>query len=310
MARSKDQLKEYATELAKEKGLSESQTQIAVAVMTGDLDALKDVPIADVVAAVVPVADQAIGRRADHSRAMNEAQQIKTRAEADYARNKEWHDKALPAHQQALADAAALKKKLDAYETEYGSLDSTVDIGGGQTVTATGKVVKTEDLEKLRSEVQSATEDKMAKQFVAFEVEKSRLQRLHWQRFKEPLDTEELLALVGKHSSDPVNPRQISLTDAHNELYGEKIQQLDTDARAAEIKAAETRGEEKGRKAAAASMSRSGAAIPEESGALFAHLAAERKAGDKPLDQLSDDEAAAAFDKDFNEALASSPATT
>jgi hypothetical protein len=304
MARTKDQLEQYAKGIAQEIKLSDAHTKIAVAVITRDKESLKDTPVDEIVEAMAPFSDLAVGRQADYSRAMNETKQQHDAAIALYNKNKAWRDQAYPQFQAASAKADALEKKIAKYEADYGPLDETVDLGDGKTMTGSGKVVKTEDIERLRGEIGTQTKDEMAKQFLAFEVERDALQQQHWKRFKEPLSTAELLEVVAKHRNDPIAPREISLTDAHNELYGEKMREQDSAAHQAEIAAAEKRGEEKQRRASAATMGRSGAAISEESGAVFAHIAKQQKAGDKPVDVISDAEAARLFDEDFDDALA------
>jgi len=301
MARSKDELKAYAAALAKEKGLPDNLAQIGIAVMTGDKEALKDVPLDDLIAAVGPLADLAVGRQADYSRAMGEVKQQHKAAEDAYKGNLKWKTDARAEFDKAVADRAAALGKIAAYEEEYGSLDETVDIGKGKSVTATGDVVKTADLKALREEVR----DQMASEFLQFQIEEGNLVEQHFARFKQPLNKAKLIEVVGKHAADPINPRNISLTDAYNELYGEKITQLDTEARAAELKAAKDEGRNEGRKegraAAMSTIGRSGAAVSEDSGAVFARIDAERKAGDKPVADLSDDELAAAFVADMEQ---------
>jgi len=300
MARKVDELKQYAEELAKEKGLTEPQIKIAVAFMTGDTEALKDVPLADVIAAVTPVADQAVGRRADHSRAMGEAQKAQKLAKQAYDDNQAWRGTAKADYDKALAERDAVLVNLKKYEDEFGPLDETVNIGGGKTVTATGDVVRTKDIEALRAEIETKTTQKLAGQFMQFQLEEGQLATQHFARFKEPLNKARLIEIMAEHSAaDPQHP--ISLTQAYNEEYGTKVTELDTAARAAEITAAENRGVEKGRKAAAAAMGRSGAAVP-ETGIVFDRIEAERKAGDKKvIDAHSDDENAALFAQDLEQ---------
>lgn len=301
MARTKDELKQYAADLAKEKGLPDNLAKIGIAVMTGDKEALKDVPLDDLIAAVGPMADLAVGRGADYQRAMTETTAAQRKARTAYDENIAWKNKALPEFTQATADLQAARDRLAVYEKEFGPLDETVDIGGGKTVTATGKVVKTEDLDKLRTEVAAETEKRLAGQFMQFQFEEGNLTEQHFKRFKEPMNKAKLIEIMAKHAADPENPRAISLTDAYNELYGEQVTKQDADARAAEIKAAEERGIAKGRTAAAAALGRSGAAVP-ESGMVFDRINAERKAGDKPvIDEQSDDDLAAAFAADLEQ---------
>ncbi len=305
MARSKDELKQYAADLAKEKGLPDNLATIGIAVMTGDKAALEGISIDDVIAAVGPMTDLAVGRQADYSRAMGEATSEKKKARTAYDENIAWKNKALPEFTQATADLKAAREHLAAYEKEYGSLDETVDIGGGKTVTASGKVVKTEDLDALRKEVKAETTRELAGQFMQFQYEEGQLGESHFARFKQPMNKAKLIEVMSnyanEHANDPANsnvPRVLSLTDAYNQVYGEQVTKLDVDARAAEIKAAEERGIAKGRTAA---MGRSGAAVSEDSGAVFARIDAERKAGDKGVQDITDDEAAAAFNQDFEQ---------
>jgi len=301
MARKVDELKQYAEELAKEKGLTEPQIKIAVAFMTGDTEALKDVPLADVIAAVTPVADQAVGRRADHSRAMGEAQKAQKLAKQAYDDNQAWRGTAKADYDKALAERDAVLVNLKKYEDEFGPLDETVNIGGGKTVTATGDVVRTKDVEALRKTIKDETRAELAGQFMQFQFEEGQLATQHFARFKEPLNKARLIEIMGQHAVDNPKAAPLSLTQAYEVEYGEKVTKLDTDARAAEIRAAEDRGIEKGRKAAATAMGRSGAAVP-ETGIVFDRIEAERKAGDKKvIDAHSDDENAALFAQDLEQ---------
>lgn len=296
-----DELKQYAEELAKEKGLTEPQIKIAVAFMSGDTEALKDVPIADVIAAVTPVADQAVGRRADHSRAMGEAQKAQLAAKKAYDDNQAWRGTAKADYDKALADRDLAMINLKKYEEEFGALDGTVDIGGGKTVTATGDVVRTKDLDALRAQIEQQTEQKLAGQFMQFQFEEGSLNTAHYARFKEPLNKARLIEVMAQHSADNPKAAPISLTQAYQLEYGDKVTELDTNARAAELKAAEDRGVAKGRAAAAAMLGHSGATVP-ESGMVFDRINTERKAGDKPvIDPHSDEENAALFAQDLEQ---------
>lgn len=301
MARKPDELKQYVEDLAKEKGLTDTQTKIGIAFMTGDREALKDVSIEDLRAAVVPIADLAVGRRADHSRAMNAAQQAHTKAVVDYEANQTWRKDAKAEYDKALADRTALQSKVAKYESEYGALDETVDIGGGNTVTQTGDIVRTKDIEALRAQIETQTTQKLAGQFMQFQLEEGNLSTAHFARFKEPLNKARLIEVMAEHNANNPKAQPISLTQAYQLEYGDKVVEMDTAARAAELKAAEDRGVAKGRTAAAAALGRSGAAVP-EIGIVFDRINTERKAGDKPVvDAHSDEEGAALFAQDLEQ---------
>lgn len=301
MARKADELKQYVEDLAKEKGLPDTQTKIAIAFMTGDQEALKDVSIEDLRAAVVPITDLAVGRRADHSRAMNAAQQVHNKAVADYEANQTWRTTAKAEFDKAVSDRTAALAKVAKYEQEFGPLDGTVDIGGGDTVTATGDIVRTKDIVALRAEIEAQTTQKLAGQFMQFQLEEGTLSTAHFARFKEPLNKARLIEVMAEHNAANPKAQPISLTQAYQIEYGDKITELDTAARAAEIKAAEDRGIAKGRTAAAAMLGRSGAAVL-ETGIVFDNISAQRKAGDKPVvAEHSDEENAALFAQDLEQ---------
>lgn len=304
MARAKDELKQLVLDLCKEKNFTPEMTEAAVGVVMGDAKYAEIAPV------ITPLIDLAVGRHADYSKLSDAARAEMMKARQIYAQNEAWRQQeAIPAVKRAQEQAAALQAKIAKFQERYGDLEDVEDIGGGRAMTASGKVVSMETVEKLKEEAVQLAKGAMAKEFVDFERDRSRLQVQHAKLFKgEILDTGLLLDTIGKAAAEG-NPN-MSLEQAYHELYGPKIQEINQAAHDAEIKAAEQRGEQRGRAAAAGVMTRSGAAIPESTGEFWSQMSAAEKQGDKPATQLSEAERAAAFGADLSAALAANEQST
>lgn len=304
MARAKDELKQLVLDLCKEKNFSPEMTEVAVGVITGDAK------YAEIAPAVAPLIDLAVGRHADYSRLSDAAKTEMLKARQIYAQNEAWRQQeAIPAVKRAQEQAAALQAKIAKFQERYGDLEDVEDIGGGRGMTASGKVVSMEMVEKLKEEAVQSAKSVMAKEFADYERDRNKVIMEHAKLFKGEIpDVNLLLDTIGEAAAEG-NPN-MGLLDAYNKVYGPKIAEINQAAHDAEIKAAEQRGEQRGRAAAAGVMTRSGAAIPENTGEFWSHMSTIEKQGDKPAAQLSEAERAAAFGADLSAALAANEQST
>lgn len=285
MAFTKEQREKYLRDIGAERKLSAEVIDRTIKILDADTDEAK--ALAEV------IIDLPLSRHSEFSSAMDKARNAEQASLALYADNKRWREReAAPQLIKAQQDADALRKTVAAFEERFGPLDDVQDLGKGQSMTATGQVVKTSDIERIKTDAVALARAQMAKEFLAFRTEENTLQLKHAKLFGgEMLDTTALLGVVAKHAQDALNPQQISLTEAHNELYGAKITELEQHAREAEIKAAEKRGEDKGRAAVAASIERTGAAVP-ESGGFWDRMQQLEKENSKGQPTSSDSESA------------------
>jgi hypothetical protein len=293
MARKPDELKTYIEGICKDKNFTPEQTQLALAVSTGEVDQLTKEQLTQV---IIPLIDLTVGRHGDWSREMDAARTAKQGADDDRAKLKAWRDKEIvPLVEQTKSERDKALAKVAKFEAQFGPIDDAEDLGDGTTRTAKGAIVKTEDVDKLVA----ATEQKMAKEFLSFASDQSRLTKRHADKFKgEILDINPLLEVMSRHANEG---RPVGLDDAYTELYGPKITELEQQQRADELKAAEKRGEEAAIKRITAESLKSGAVIPEGSGAFWDQ---QREAGSTTDSaKLTDQDRAALFGSDFQTRL-------
>jgi hypothetical protein len=208
MALTQAQLNEYLRNLAKEKGFDETRTGRLVALVEGDEDVT--ISRAELRELVAPIVEHPLSRQATFSRAMDEVKEKHQGLE-------KWHrEQALPAVQKAQSEAARLRSVVEKFEERFGKLDDVQDLGGGKGVTKQGDVV---DMTRVNELLQQRD-----KQFLAMQLDQDRIIRAHYERFKEIPNISELVKVIGEKSTDT---RSLTLDDAYNEVYGERVQAFD-----------------------------------------------------------------------------------
>src|SRR3954469_25392319 len=123
---SKDELKTYFQKLATQSGLPAEKAQAV-------LDALDHDGFASV------VDTEGVLLRGEFSRVLNdEVAPLKSRYETEYNRLvNEWYPGVKRAHDDAVAAKSAADNRVKSYESRYGSIDETEDLGGGRVRTET-----------------------------------------------------------------------------------------------------------------------------------------------------------------------------
>ena len=239
----KEQREAYVRQLCKDKNYDEAKTAKVVAAAhaqaaadeDGLFDALIELPIRS---------------SADYNKKVDELRQKASGLDTWFA-----------GAQKAVSDAKSAKEQAEArikkFEAKYGDLDDDDDPNPNPKP---GKKPSAAEIDQLKADI--AARDGHYLNLVA---DAGDVIARHARMFRgEVISTRDLLKKVGEAAADPINPRNITIDDAYNELYGDRVRE----AQQAEIRANEDRlrneGAEAERKRFQRSGSRSGATITED----------------------------------------------
>lgn len=209
----------YLRDLAKEKGWSAEKTDKIVAkAMAEDVDQeTKD---------LLELVDLPLGRVADYNRSKDDLKAKAGQLEA-------WKGQVEQTVTQHVTRVRELESIIKKAEDKVGPLDQIIDRGDGTGVGKDGTVV---DMKAVKEIIQ-AESDARDGYYLALMADQNAIIAQHARNFKgEIIDTTPLLKYVAAALKDPTNPRSISLVDAYNEVNKERIDQLNTETKAAEEK--------------------------------------------------------------------------
>lgn len=265
----KEDREKYIRQVCKDRGFSAEKTDKIVAKAHADAEA--DADHDDFLEALYALP---VKGSADYNRQLDE---LKAKAR----RLDEWHVGANATVQQKTKLAEDLASELAKFKAKYGELD---DAGGDDK--GKGGDNKT-DMNEIKKEI-----DARDSYYLALMADQNAILASHAKMFKgEIIDTTPLLQYVAAAQSDPIKPRQLSLREAYNEMYAERIEQHNIEVKAAD----EKRLKEEGAKEERARMIRSGykptgATVSEPSSNLFHAIKTDGKKDDPDRNRSEEEE--------------------
>lgn len=250
----KEEREKYIKQICKDRGFSEEKTKKVVEKVQADAEADSD--LADLYEGIYALP---VKGSADYNRQLDE---LKAKAK----KLDEWHLGANATVQQKTKLAEDLAAELAKFKEKYGELEDGEPTGKSKPGEPQGQ-----NMTELINERDAY--------YLALMADKDAVVAEHFKMFGEIIDTTPLLRRVAEAQRDPVNPRQMSLRDAHNEIYHERIEKHQADQKAAEEKKLRDEGAQQERaRMLKAGYKPTGATISESGSNLFHALKTE---GDK-----------------------------
>lgn len=281
----KEEREAYVRQICKDKNYTEEKTLKAIAKAHAMAEGEDGAILDDVLS--LPIKSSA-----DYNSKVDE---LKGKAKALDA----WHQTARATVSRAEQAAKDSQAKLAKFEAKYGDVDDLEEDDDGNVRGKGGKVVD----EKTLTDMLAARDRQRNLESLQIIADSGDIVKRHFELTGKIISTRDLLLEVGKAASDSVDPKQISINDAYDRLYGKEVESINEKRAADEKTALKAEGAKEERaRLQRAGVRLTGAAVSESTsgGIAFDAINSEGKKDDKTR-QLSEDDRLALFEQELRQ---------